>query len=63
MLNNIIEQIEKLDEVIDAIDNKDIDTAIDKLRVMKSTLQEELDKAASDIDTQLTLENESQYGK
>jgi|TARA_B110000259_G_C13828159_1_gene327514 hypothetical protein len=63
MLNNTIEQIEKLDEVIDAIDNKDIDTAIDKLRVMKSTLQEELDKAASDIDTQLTLENESQYGK
>jgi hypothetical protein len=46
MLNNTIEQIEKLDEVIDAIDNKDIDTAIDKLRVMKSTLQEELDKAA-----------------
>ena len=63
MLNNTIEQIEKLDKVIDAIDNKDIDTAIDKLRVMKSTLQEELDKAASDIDTQLTLENESQYGK
>ena len=63
MLNNTIEQIEKLNEVIDAIDNKDIDTAIDKLRVMKSTLQEELDKAASDIDTQLTLENESQYGK
>ena len=63
MLNNTIEQIEKLDEVIDAIDNKDIDTAIDKLRVMKSTLQEELYKAASDIDTQLTLENESQYGK
>jgi|TARA_B110000503_G_scaffold74436_1_gene114894 hypothetical protein len=63
MLNNTIEQIEKLDEVIDAIDNKDIDSAIDKLKVMKSTLQEELDKAASDIDTQLTLENESQYGK
>ena len=63
MLNNTIEQIEKLDEVIDAIGNNDIDTAIDKLRVMKSTLQEELDKAASDIDTQLTLENESQYGK
>jgi len=63
MLNNTIEQIEKLDEVIDAIDNKDIDSAIDKLKVMKSTLQEELDKADSDIDTQLTLENESQYGK
>lgn len=63
MLNNTIEQIEKLDEVIDAIDNKDIDSAIDKLKVMKSTLQEELDKAASDIDTQLILENESQYGK
>jgi|TARA_R110000772_G_scaffold10965_6_gene34616 hypothetical protein len=63
MLNNTIEQIEKLDEVIDAIDNKDIDSAIDKLKVMKSALQEELDKAASDIDTQLTLENESQYGK
>lgn len=63
MLNNTIEQIEKLDEVIDAIDNKDIDSAIDKLKVMKSTLQEELDKAASDIDIQLTLENESQYGK
>ena len=63
MLNNTIEQIEKLDEVIDAIDNKDIDTAIDKLRVMKSTLQEELDKAASDIDTQLNLETESFIGK
>ena len=63
MLNNTIEQIEKLDEVIDAIDNKDIDTAIDKLRVMKSTLQEELDKAASDIDTQLNLETESLIGK
>lgn len=63
MLNNTIEQIEKLNEVITDIDNIDLDSAIAKLKVMKSTLQEELDKADSDIDTQLTLENESQYGK
>ena len=63
MLNNTIEQIEKLNEVITDIDNIDLDSAIAKLKVMKSILQEELDKADSDIDTQLTLENESQYGK
>jgi hypothetical protein len=30
---------------------------------MRDTLQEEVDKAESDIDVQLQLENESKYGK
>ncbi|MBL6841120.1 MAG: hypothetical protein ISQ84_03095 [Pelagibacterales bacterium] len=63
MLNNTIEQIDKLNEIIEAIDNNDSALAKDKAIVWKDDLQEELDKAASDIDTQLTLENESQYGK
>ena len=63
MLNNTIEQIEKLDEVIDAIDNKDSALAKDKAIFWRDNLQDEIDKAESDVDVQLQLDMESQWGK
>ena len=63
MINLTLEQIDTLNEIIDAIDNKDSALAKDKAIVCRDNLQEEVDKMESDIDTQLNLENESKYGK
>ena len=63
MINITLEQIDKLNEIIDAIDNKDSALAKDKVIVWRDNLQEEINKAESDVDVQLQLDMESQWGK
>lgn len=63
MTNVELIQIDKLNQIIDNIDNKDLTTAKDIAITMRDELQESVDKAESDIDIQLQLENESKYGK
>ena len=63
MTNIELIQIEILNQIIGYIDNGDIETARDRAVKFRDTLQEDVDKAESDIDTQLNLENESKYGK
>lgn len=63
MINLTLEQIDTLNEIIDAIDNKDSALAKDKAIVWRDNLQDEINKLESDVDVQLNLENESKYGK
>jgi hypothetical protein len=63
MINITLEQIDKLNEIIDAIDNKDSALAKDKAIFWRDNLQDEIDKAESDVDVQLQLDMESQWGK
>ena len=63
MINITLEQIDKLNEIIDAIDNKDSALAKDKAIFWRDNLQEEINKAESDVDVQLQLDMESQWGK
>jgi hypothetical protein len=63
MTNIELIQIDILNQIINAIDTEDIDTARETLVKFRDTLQEDVDKAESDIDIQLNLENESKYGK
>jgi len=63
MTNVELIQIDKLNQIIDNIDNKDLTAAKDIAVTMRDELQESVDKAESDIDIQLQLENESKYGK
>jgi len=59
----MLQDVDKLNEIIDAIDNNDLATAKDKAIVWRDELQEQCDKAESDIDVQLNLEMESKWGK
>ena len=63
MINITLEQIDKLNEIIDAIDNNDSALAKDKAIVWRDNLQEEVDKAESDVDVQLQIDMESKWGK
>ena len=63
MTNIELIQIDKLNQIIDYIDNGDLVTAKDTAIQMRDQLQEDVDKVESDIDIQLQLENESKYGK
>lgn len=63
MINVQLEQIEKLNKIINSINKGDFATAEDVAVQMRDQLQEDVDKAESDIDIQLNLENESRYGK
>lgn len=63
MINVQLEQIEKLNKIINSINTGDFATAEDVAVQMRDQLQEDVDKAESDIDIQLNLENESKYGK
>lgn len=63
MTNIELIQIDKLNQIIDYIDNGDLATAKDTAIQMRDQLQEDVDKVESDIDIQLNLENESKYGK
>ncbi len=63
MINVQLEQIEKLNKIIKSINTGDFATAEDVAVQMRDQLQEDVDKAESDIDIQLNLENESKYGK
>ena len=63
MLNVMLQEVDKLNEIIDAIDSKDYNTAKDKAVVWRDELKDHVDKAESDIDVQLNLEMESKWGK
>lgn len=63
MINVQLEQIEKLNKIINSINTGDFATAENVAVQMRDQLQEDVDKAESDIDIQLNLENESKYGK
>ena len=63
MINIQLEQIEKLNKIINSINTGDFATAEDIAVEMRDQLQEDVDKVESDIDIQLNLENESKYGK
>ena len=63
MINVQLEQIEKLNKIIKSINTGDFATAEDVAVQMRDQLQDDVDKAESDIDIQLNLENESKYGK
>jgi hypothetical protein len=55
--------IDILNHIIESIDKGDLKGAKGTAIVFRDDLQEEVDKAESDIDIQLQLENESKYGK
>jgi len=63
MINIQIEQIEKLNKIINSINTGDFATAEDVAVEMRNQLQEDVDRVESDIDIQLQLETESKYGK
>jgi len=63
MTNIELIQIDILNQIIGHIDSGDVETARDRAVKFRDTLQEDVDKAESDIDTMLQLENESKYGK
>jgi len=63
MMNVQLEQIEKLNKIINSINTGDFATAEDVAIQIRDQIQEDVDKAESDIDIQLNLENESKYGK
>lgn len=63
MTNIELIQIDILNQIIRHIDNGDVETARDRAVMFRDTLQDDVDKAESDIDIQLQLETESKYGK
>jgi len=63
MTNIELIQIDILNQIIASIDNDDLESARDTAIRLRDTLQEDVDKAESDIDIQLQLENESKFGK
>jgi hypothetical protein len=63
MTNIELIQIEILNQIINEIDQSDLEAARDTAVRFRDKLQEDVDKAESDIDIQLNLENESKYGK
>jgi len=63
MTNIELIQIDILNQIISQINNGDLINARNTAVKFRDKLQEDVDKAESDIDTQLNLENESKYGK
>lgn len=63
MTNIELIQIEIINQIINQIDQDEIEAARDTAVKFRDTLQEDVDKAESDIDIQLQLETESKYGK
>ena len=63
MTNIELIQIEILNQIINQIDQEDLESARDTAVRFRDKLQEDVDRAESDIDTQLQLETESKYGK
>jgi len=59
----MLQDIDKLNKIIDAIDSNDLATAKDTAIEWRDELQETADKVESDIDIQLNLEMESKWGK
>ena len=63
MTNIELIQIDILNQIIGQIDQEDLETARNTAVRFRDKLQEDVDKAESDIDIQLQLETESKYGK
>ena len=63
MTNIELIQIEIINQIINQIDQEDLESARDTAVRFRDKLQEDVDKAESDIDIQLQLETESKYGK
>ena len=63
MINVMLQDIDKLNKIIDEIDSNDLATAKDTAIEWRDELQETADKVESDIDIQLNLEMESKWGK
>ena len=63
MTNIELIQIAILNQIIYQIDLEDLEAARDTAVRFRDKLQEDVDKAESDIDIQLQLETESKYGK
>ena len=63
MTNIELIQIEILNQIINEIDHQDPEAGRVIAVKFRDTLQEDVDKAESDIDIQLQLETESKYGK
>jgi hypothetical protein len=63
MTNIELIQIEILNQIINEIDQEDLEAARNTAVRFRDKLQEDVDKAESDIDIQLQLETESKYGK
>jgi hypothetical protein len=69
-MNRQIEIMDKLNSIIDSIDQytrdgtgSSIYEARNTATVLRDEIQDEIAKQESDIDIQLQLENESKYGK
>ena len=63
MTNIELIQIDILNQIISQIDHSDLEEARNTAVRFRDTLQEDVDKAESDIDIQLQLETESKFGK
>lgn len=63
MTNIELIEIDILNQIINEIDHGDLEAARKTAVQFRDKLQENVDTAESDIDTQLNLENESKYGK
>ena len=63
MTNIELIQIDILNNIIASIDHGDLESARDTTVRFRDKLQEDVDRAESDIDIQLQLENESKFGK
>jgi hypothetical protein len=63
MTNIELIQIDILNQIISQIDHSDLEEARNTAVRFRDKLQEDVDKAESDIDIQLQLETESKYGK
>ena len=63
MTNIELIQIDILNQIISNIDHGDLESARDTTIRMRDAIQEDVDRAESDIDIQLQLENESKFGK
>jgi hypothetical protein len=63
MTNIELIQIDILNQIINQIDHSDLEEARNTAVRFRDKLQEDVDKAESDIDIQLQLETESKFGK
>jgi len=63
MTNIELIQIEILNQIISQIDHSDLEEARNTAVRFRDKLQEDVDRAESDIDIQLQLETESKFGK
>jgi hypothetical protein len=63
MTNIELIQIDILNQIISQIDHSDLGEARNTAVRFRDKLQEDVDRAESDIDIQLQLETESKFGK